>query len=104
MSSQQARSARDADRCGSTQDAVASSELRPTLTTHHPQASHEEIAMHNLKWIAIPVAVLGLMFLFFGVLWQGAVQFGVAVGLLAIGATIWRTTSGAWPFINTSPG
>jgi hypothetical protein len=41
-----------------------------------------------------------LVFLFFGVLWRGAVQFGVAVGLLAIVATIWRTTSGAWPFTN----
>jgi hypothetical protein len=39
--------------------------------------------------------------LFFGLIWQGAVQFGVAVALLAIAATIWRTTSGAWPLTNT---
>jgi hypothetical protein len=60
--------------------------------------------MHNLKWIAIPVAVLGLMFLFFGLIWTGAVQLAVAVALLAIAATIWRTTSGTWPLTNTSPG
>jgi hypothetical protein len=60
--------------------------------------------MQHLKWAAIPVALIGLTFLFFGLLWQGAVQFGVAVELLAIAATIWRTTSGAWPFTNTSPG
>ncbi len=57
--------------------------------------------MDNLKWIAIPVAVLGLVFLFFGLIWAGAVQLAVAVALFAIAATIWRTTSGAWPLTNT---
>jgi len=55
----------------------------------------------HVKWIAIPIAALGLIFLFFGLIWQGAVQAGVAVALLALAATIWRTTSVTWPLTNT---
>ena len=57
--------------------------------------------MKHLKWITIPIAALGLIFLFFGLIWQGAVQAGVAVALLAVAATIWRTISGTWPLTNT---
>lgn len=57
--------------------------------------------MKHVKWIAIPIAALGLIFLFFGLIWQGAVQAGVAVALLALAATIWRTTSVTWPLTNT---
>jgi hypothetical protein len=57
--------------------------------------------MHHLKWIAVPVAALALMFLFFGVLWVGALQLAVAVALLAIAAAIWRTTAGTWPLTQT---
>jgi hypothetical protein len=60
--------------------------------------------MHNLRCIAIPVAVLGLRFLFFCLIWTGAVQLAVAVPFLAIAATIWRTSSDTWPLTNTSPG
>jgi hypothetical protein len=55
--------------------------------------------MDNFKWTAIPTAALGLIFLFFGIIWQGAVQVTVAVALLAISASIWRTTTGAWPLV-----
>ena len=53
--------------------------------------------MHHLKWTAIPVAIAGLLFLFFGLIWQAAVQLGVAVALLALAATVWRITTGASP-------
>ena len=59
--------------------------------------------MHNLKWIAVPVAALGLVFLFFGMIWQGAVQLSVAVAMLAIAASIWRTTTGTWPLTQAEP-
>ena len=59
--------------------------------------------MHNLKWIALPVAALGLVFLFFGMIWQGAVQLSVATALLAIAASIWRTTTGTWPLTQAEP-
>jgi len=57
--------------------------------------------MHYLKWAAVPVTALALVFLFFGMIWQGAVQLAVAVALMAIAATIWRTTSGTWPLTQT---
>ena len=57
--------------------------------------------MQHIKWTAIPLAVVGLVFLFFGLIWQGAVQLGVAVALLALAATIWRTASVASPLTNT---
>lgn len=59
--------------------------------------------MHHLKWIAVPVAALALVFLFFGMIWQGAVQLTVAIALLAIAASIWRTTTGTWPLTQTAP-
>jgi hypothetical protein len=55
--------------------------------------------MEHLKWAAIPTAALGLVFLFFGMIWQGAVQ--LAVALLAMAAAIWRTTAGTWPLVTT---
>ena len=57
--------------------------------------------MHYLKWVAVPLGALGLVFLFFGLIWQGAVQLAVAVALLAVAASIWRAATGTWPFINT---
>ena len=53
--------------------------------------------MQQLKWISVPVTALGLVFLFFGMIWQGAVQLVVAIALLAVAASIWRTTTGTWP-------
>ena len=53
--------------------------------------------MQHLKWLALPIALIGLVFLFFGLIWQGAVQLGVAAALLAAAAAIWRTTTGTWP-------
>ncbi len=58
--------------------------------------------MHNLKWTAVPLTALGLIFLFFGMIWQGAVQLAVAIALLAIAASIWRTTTGTWPLTQTN--
>ena len=59
--------------------------------------------MHHFKWTAVPVTGLGLVFLFFGMIWQGAVQLAVAIALLAIAAVIWRTTTGTWPLTQTEP-
>ncbi len=59
--------------------------------------------MPHLKWIAVPVAALGLVFLFFGMIWQGAVQLTVAIALFAIAASIWRPTTGTWPLTPTEP-
>ena len=57
--------------------------------------------MQHLKWLAVPFAALGLVFLFFGLIWQGAVQLAVAVALLALSAGVWRTSSGTWPLTST---
>jgi hypothetical protein len=57
--------------------------------------------MQQLKWIAVPVTALGLVFLFFGMIWQGAVQLAVAIALLSIAAAVWRTSSGTWPLTQT---
>jgi hypothetical protein len=59
--------------------------------------------MQQLKWVAVPVTAVGLVFLFFGMIWQGAVQLAVAAALLAIAASIWRTTTGTWPLTQTEP-
>ena len=53
--------------------------------------------MQHLRWMSVPLAALGLIFLFFGLIWQGAVQLAVAVALLVLAAGIWRTTTGGWP-------
>ena len=53
--------------------------------------------MRHLRWISVPLVALGLIFLFFGLIWQGAVQLAVAVALLAMAASIWRTATGVWP-------
>jgi hypothetical protein len=57
--------------------------------------------MQHLKWIAVPLALFGLVFLFFGLIWQGAVQLGVAVALLTLAAGAWRTSTGTWPLTVT---
>ena len=57
--------------------------------------------MQHMKWIAVPLAALGLVFLFFGLIWQGVVQLGVAAALLAVAAGIWRTSTGDWPLAQT---
>ena len=57
--------------------------------------------MHHLRWLAVPLALLGLVFLFFGLIWQAAVQLGVAIALLALASAAWRTTTGTWPLTNT---
>lgn len=53
--------------------------------------------MHHIKWAALPITALGLVFLFFGLIWTGVVQLTVAAALLVLAAAIWRTTTGAWP-------
>jgi hypothetical protein len=76
-------------------------------THHEPTLNHpgieRTITMEQFKWIALPVTALGLVFLFFGMIWQGAVQLAVAVALLAGAASIWRTTTGTWPLTQTEP-
>lgn len=57
--------------------------------------------MQHLKWLAIPLALLGLVFMFFGLIWQGAVQLAVAIALLTLAAATWRTTTGTWPLTQT---
>jgi hypothetical protein len=57
--------------------------------------------MQHLKWIAVPPALFGLVFLFFGLIWQGAVQLGVALALLTLAAGAWRTSTGTWPLTVT---
>ena len=60
--------------------------------------------MPHLRWIAVPITAVALVFLFFGLIWRGAVQLTVAVALLAIAASIWRTTTGTWPLTQAEPG
>lgn len=55
--------------------------------------------MQNLKWIALVPAALGISFLFFGVIWVGAVQLAVAAGLLVLAACTWRVFSGEWQLV-----
>ena len=53
--------------------------------------------MKHLKWTAIPVAALGLVFAFFGILWIALPQLAAGAALLTIAVGVWRTTTGAWP-------
>ena len=53
--------------------------------------------MQHLKWIAVPVFALSLIFLFFGLIWQGVVQLAVGLVLAGLAAVVWRTSSGTWP-------
>ena len=55
--------------------------------------------MHHLKWIALAPAAVGIIFLFFGIIWTGAVQLGAAAGLLALAACIWRVFAGQWQLV-----
>lgn len=57
--------------------------------------------MQHLKWLAVPLAALGLVFLFFGLIWQGGIQLAVAIALLVLAAASWRGMAGAWPFTST---
>jgi hypothetical protein len=57
--------------------------------------------MQHVKWLAFPLALLGLVFLFFGLIWTGAVQFGVAVALLSLAAVAWRASTDAWPLADS---
>ena len=57
--------------------------------------------MHHLKWIAVPVLALSLVFLFFGLIWTAAVQLAVGVALAGLASGVWRTTSGTWPLTRT---
>lgn len=57
--------------------------------------------MHNLRWLAVPVTALGMVFLFFGVIWAGTVQLLAATALIALAAAIWRTSTGSWPLTPT---
>ncbi len=53
--------------------------------------------MRYLRWLAVVPGVLGLVFLFFGLLWIGVVQLFVGVGLLALASVLWRMFGGEWP-------
>ena len=61
--------------------------------------------MPHLKWIALAPAALGIIFLFFGILWTGAVQLLAAAGLLVLAACIWRVFAGEWSLVTEAgPG
>ena len=53
--------------------------------------------MHQLKWAAVPLTAVAIVLLFFGMIWQSAVQGAVAIALLAIAAGTWRAATGKWP-------
>ena len=47
-----------------------------------------------LRWLAVPVAIVGLILAFFGLAWGSAVEAGAAAGVLAVSALIWRGFGG----------
>ena len=53
--------------------------------------------MSNLKWVGAAAAVLGVVFLFFALLWTEWPQLLAGVGLLLLGAVLWRAFAGDWP-------
>ncbi len=53
--------------------------------------------MERLKWLGVPCALLGIVFLFFALLWTEWPQFLVGLGLVMLGALVWRLFSGSWP-------
>jgi hypothetical protein len=84
---------------------VYHSGFEPASSSQAAGNHHQEHHMQHLKWLAVPLALLGLVFLFFGLIWQGAVQLGVAVALLALAAAAWRISTGTWTLTNDStPG
>ena len=53
--------------------------------------------MRILRWLAVFPAALGVVFLFFALIWTEWPQFFVGVGLLALAAVVWRVFAGYWP-------
>ena len=51
----------------------------------------------HLRWLAVPVLGLGLVFLLFGLIWTEAPQLGVSAALVVGAASLWRVAAGAWP-------
>lgn len=51
-------------------------------------------AVRHLKWLAIPIAVPGLVFGFFGLAWMAPTPGAVGVGLLALSAVVWKVFGG----------
>lgn len=41
------------------------------------------------KWLAIPIALVGFIFVFFAIAWRSAIHGGAAFGLLSVAALIW---------------
>jgi hypothetical protein len=65
----------------------------PSVTTGEVAGMASRPAIGLLRWAALPVAFVGLVFVFFGLAWGSAVHGGVAAGLLAGSALIWRAFS-----------
>jgi hypothetical protein len=53
--------------------------------------------MRILRWLAVIPAALGLVFLFFALVWTEWPQLLVGVALLALAALVWRVFAGYWP-------
>ena len=47
-----------------------------------------------LRWLAVPVATLGLILAFFGLTWRSAVEAGAGIAVLTVSALIWRGFGG----------
>lgn len=56
-------------------------------TASRPMVAH-------LRWAAIPVAIPGLIFGFFGLAWMSPAPGMIGVGILAVSALIWRGFGG----------
>lgn len=57
--------------------------------------------MHHLKWLALPIAALGFVLLFFGLVWMAPLPAAPGGALLIASAGLWRVTSGNWPLALT---
>ena len=53
--------------------------------------------MKHLRWLSVAPLALGIVFLFVAATWWEEAQLGVAVGLVAIAAGVWRAFAGNWP-------
>ena len=53
--------------------------------------------MRNLRWLALAPAALGVVLLFFTLLWTEWAWLGWVALLAVASVVIWRVAAGSWP-------
>jgi len=62
---------------------------RHVSTGSTKEGTHMTLKWSLFKWLAVPVGLIGFIFVFFAIAWRSAVHGGAAFGLLSVAALIW---------------